>query len=154
VNGSRDIDISSLSSRVMVASIDYPAGLVPPRFQPFSLWGSTVTLLGDDMPDGSDARVWYGRLHVLDVSGTTIPALHHDIVAGGACGHAALAWAVNAVNRINTGGTGTAADYLAWGREQLAMFRAELRRLGRRRRLRTGVLFQATPAKNSQVATM
>lgn len=139
--GSREVDISSLSDRVMVEAVEYPSGKFPPRFQPFSLWGDTLTLLGDEVPDGSDAAVYHGDLHTLDGSGSTIPARYEDIVAAGAAGYAAVAWAVHAVNRVNAGGTGTAADFLAWGKERVNAFHNELKRLGRWNRVRAGTLY-------------
>ncbi len=141
VDGSREMDISELTGRIMIEAVEYPAGLFPPRWQRFSLWGDMLTLLGDDVPDGSDAFVYHGDLHVLDAEGSTIPSRYEDLVAMGAAGYAAVAGSAHAVNRVNAGGTGTAEDYLAWGRERLAEFRKELRRLGRRGRVRTGTLY-------------
>ena len=141
VPGFRSIDVTSVNPRVCIAAVEYPVDAFPPEFQPFSLWGDELTLLGDCVPEGSDVRIYYGSLHVIGPSSCTVPSGHYDIIAVGACGYAALAWAAGAVNRINTGGTGTSADYLAWGREKLSWFRAELRRLGRRDRVRSGLLY-------------
>jgi hypothetical protein len=140
--GSRDIDISSLSGRVLIQAVEYPVDKFPRRYQRFSLWQDTLTLLGDELPDGSDAYIYYGKLHTLDASSSTIPAQHEDLVAEGACGYAALEWAVNAVNRVNLGGAGTAADFQKWGKERLSHFHSELRRLGRRNRVRVNQLYK------------
>src|SRR3972149_1752121 len=53
-SGSREIDISSLSDRIMVEAVEYPVGKFPQRYQRFALWGDTLTLLGDEVPDGSN----------------------------------------------------------------------------------------------------
>ena len=45
--GSRDVDISSLSDRIMVQAVEYPVDKFPKQLQRFILWGDTVTLLGD-----------------------------------------------------------------------------------------------------------
>src|SRR3972149_2551610 len=45
-SGGREIDISSLSDRIMVQAIEYPVDMFPRIFQRFSLWGDTLTLLG------------------------------------------------------------------------------------------------------------
>jgi hypothetical protein len=49
--------------------------------------------------------------------------------------------AVSAINRVNTGGTGTPGEWLTWGKERLDFFRKELKRLGRRNRVRTRQLY-------------
>jgi hypothetical protein len=140
-SGSREIDISNLADRVMIEVVEYPAGMFPKRYQRFALWGDTITLLGDEVPDGSDAYIYYGKLHTLDSETSTIPARHEDLVATGACGYAAIEWAVYAINRVNVGGTPTPKELLDWGQERLDYFRKALRRLGRRSRARVRSLY-------------
>jgi hypothetical protein len=140
--GSRELDIVSLTGRVMVEAVEYPAGKYPKAYQPFSLWGDTMTLLGDDVPDGSDAGVYYGRLHTLDANGSTIPAQHEDIITGGACGFAAVELALYTINRVNPGGMVASGELLEWGSEKLKLFRRELKRLGRKNRVRISSLYR------------
>ena len=139
---SREIDISSLSDRVMVEAIEYPVDKFPNRYQRFALWGDTLTLLGDEVPDGSNAYIYYGKLHTLDAATSTIPAEHEDIIAAGACGHAAVEWAIYAINRVNVGGIMTPGELLTWGREKLRYFKSELNRLGRKNRVRVRSLYK------------
>jgi hypothetical protein len=139
---SRVIDISSLTDRVMVEAVEYPVGKFPPQYQRFALWGHMLTLFGDEVPDGSNCNVYYAILHTLDAEGSTIPTKHEDLVATGACGYAAVEWAVYAVNRVNVGGTGTPGEFLSWGGEKLRYFKTELKRLGRRNRVRIRQLYR------------
>jgi len=139
---SREIDISSLSDRISIEAVEYPVDKFPPRYQPFSLWGDTLTLLGDEVPDGSNCNIYCGRLHILDAAQSTIPVRYEDLVATGAAGYAAVEWAVYAVNRVNVGGTMTPREFLAWGNQRLQIFRKELRRLGRRNRVRRRSLYR------------
>ena len=148
--GSRELDIAGLAERVMVAAVESPAGVFPRRFQPFSLWGDTLTLLGEDVPDGSDAVVYYGTLHTLDTGGSTLPAVHEDLVALGAAGYAAVGQSLDAVNRVNAGGVSVPADLQKWGRQRLDRFRVELRRLGRRNRVRAARLYVPDAPAHSQ----
>jgi hypothetical protein len=138
---SRVIDISSLSDRVMVEAVEYPLGLFPPSYQRFALWGHALTLYGDEVPDGSDCNVYYGRLHTLDAEGSTISSRHEDLIATGAAGYAAVGWASYAINRVSVGGTTTPKEFLDWGNERLKQFRSELRRLGRRHQVRIRQLY-------------
>jgi len=140
-SGSRELDISALTGRVMVEAVEYPVDKFPKRYQPFSLWGDTLTMLGDEVPDGSNAYIYYGKLHTLDGEGSTVPTQHEDLMAAGACGYAAVEWAVYAVNRVNVGGTATPKEFIEWGNRKLRYFRQELRRLGRRNRVRASTLY-------------
>ena len=141
-SGSRELDISNLSDRVMVVAVEYPVANFPRRYQRFSLWGDTLTILGDEIPDGSNAYIYYGKLHTLDAASSTVPTQHEDLIAAGAGGYAAVEWAVYAVNRVNVGGGITPREFLTWGNEGLRYFKQELRRLGRRNRVRVRSLYK------------
>jgi hypothetical protein len=140
--GSRELDISSLSDRVAVAAVEYPIDQFPQRYQRFALWGNTLTLLGSEVPDGSNAYIYYGKLHTLDAATSTIPERHEDLIASGASGYAAVEWAAYAINQTNVGGTTTPQSFLTWGQERLGHFQQEIRRLGRRNRSRVRSLYR------------
>ena len=141
-SGSRELDISDVTDRTMVAAIEYPVDNFPKRYQRFSLWGDKLTLLGAEVPDGSNAYIYYGKLHTLSAESSTIPAQHEDLIAIGACGYAAIEWAAYAINRVNVGGGITPREFLAWGNEKLGYFQQELKRLGRRNRVRVRSLYK------------
>ena len=140
--GSRVIDISPLTDRVMVEAVEYPVGKFPPCYQRFALWGHALTLFGDEVPDGSNCDIYYGMLHTLDAEGSTISTKHEDLIAIGAEGYAAVEWANYTINRVSVGGTTTPREFLTWGNEKLKQFRSELKRLGRRNRLRIRQLYR------------
>jgi len=140
--GSREIDISSLSGRVMTEAGEYPAGEFPARYQRFALWHETLTLLGEEVPDGSDCCIYWGKLHTLDGSTSTLPARDEDLVATGAAGYAAIELAAYSINRVNTGGEKTPQDWYQWGKDMVRHFRSELKRLGRKNRVRGGQLYK------------
>lgn len=141
-SGSREIDISSLTDRVMIEAVEYPVDKFPKKLQRFSPWGDTLTILGDVVPDGSNANIYYGKLHTLDSQNSTIPTKYEDLIATGACGYAAIEWASYAINRVNVGGTETPTEFLTWGNEKLEYFRSELKRLSRRNRVRVRSLYR------------
>jgi hypothetical protein len=134
--GSREIDISLLTNRVIVFAVEYPIGKFPPLYQRFSLYQDTITLLGDEVPDGSDARIFYGKLHTLDASSSTIPSQHEDIVAIGAEGYALVEWAAYSINRVSLGGEETPQQFRVRGEELLRQFKRESARLKSRLRPR------------------
>jgi hypothetical protein len=128
--GSREVDISSLSDRVSLENVEYPVGHFPPFYQRFSLRANTLILLSLDVPDGSNCKITYGALHILDEEISTIPSRHDDLIAVGACAYAASALAAYSINQVNTGGAGTPKDWAQFSREKLAVFHGELKRLG------------------------
>jgi len=141
-SGSREIDIATITERITVEAVEYPVDRFPKRYQRYSLWADTLTLLGDEIPDGSNAYIYYGKLHTLDAVTSTIPVKHEDLVATGACGYAAIEWAIYAINRVNVGGTPTPGELLAWGREKLNSFKKELKSLGKKNRVRVRSLYK------------
>jgi len=144
--GSREIDISSLSDRIMVDAVEYPVGMFPKSYQRFAIWQDTLTLLGDEVPDGSNCHIYYGKLHTLDAETSTIPSRFEDLIAIGAAGYALVEWAAFAINQVNLGGTETPALFSTQGQQKLSHFRRELKRLGRRSRVRQTRLYApATP---------
>ena len=142
VSGSRQVDILSLTNRVMIQAVEYPVDESPARYQRFSIWGDTLAIISGNEPNGANCCIYYGVLHTLDTNGSTIPAEYEDLIATGACGYAAIEWAAFAINRVNIGGTTTPREYRIWGNERLTIFRDRLKRLGRRQRIRTQQLFQ------------
>ena len=83
VSGSREIDVSSIIDRVMIEAVEYPVDLFPKKFQRFSLWANIITVLGNEIPDGSNACIYYGKIHELDTSGSTIPVKYEELIAIG-----------------------------------------------------------------------
>jgi len=148
---SREIDVSSLANRVLVFAVGYPIGNFPPTYQRFSLYQDILTLLGDEVPDGSDARIYWGKIHTLDASTSTILPKHENIVAVGAEAYALLEWAAYAINRVSVGGEQTPRDFRTWGEELLKQFKADLKRL--KSRVRSGRLYSpALPGNNKTTA--
>ena len=141
-SGSREVDISTITDRIMVEAVEYPVDKFPRKYQRFSLWADNVILLGDEVPDGSNAYIYYGKLHTLDATSSTIPAMDEDLIAVGAGGYAVVEWAIYAVHRVSVGGTLTPGAFLTWGREKLNYFKQELKRLGRRNRVRVRSLYR------------
>ena len=138
--GSREISLSALTGRIIVEAVEYPVNQYPRSYQRYTLWEDTIYLSGDELPDGSNAYIYYGKLHTLGTA-STIPARYEDLLAAGACGYAAVEWAAYAINRINTGGTMTPREFLNWGNQKLDFFQGELKRLGRRNKVRVRQLY-------------
>ena len=143
--GSRDLSLAALAGLVNVEAVEYPAGLYPPSYVPFSIWGSALTMLIDAAPAGDEpVNVYYGMMHSLDAVSSTIPGYLEEAVATGASAYAALEWAGFAANRVNVGGEEVWRRYLTWGQAHLNAFSGALAGLGRRSALRVGRLY--TPA--------
>lgn len=149
--GSRDLSVASLTGLVSIEAVEYPTGNYPATYVPFRLWGDTVTLLVDKTPSaGEQAVVYYGKLHTLDATTSTLPPRLEDLVALGAAAYAALAWASFATNRVNVGGETTWQHYLAWGQDRMAAFLRGLARYSRKNAVRARHLYVAAAPLPSQ----
>jgi hypothetical protein len=147
----RSLDISDITDRIMVEALEYPVEQYPPHFQRFALWGNILTILGDEIPDGSNAYIYYGRVHVLDTQGSTIPLRYKDLIATGAAGYAVLQWASYTINQVNVGGIRTPDEFLTWGKDRLEQFYSRLKILGRKNRVRIHALYRPSRIVNSSV---
>jgi len=138
--GSREVDISGLTGRIMVAAVEFPVGATPPEYQQFSIWGDTLIITTGSQPDGNNCCIYYGVPHNIDVQGSSLPEKYINLAVSGACGYAAVELALYTVNRVNAGGIKASTDLLEWGNQKLKIFRQDLKRLGRKNRIRVSNL--------------
>ncbi len=88
--GSRDLSIAGLTDMVSVAAVEWPVGQYPAEYVRFSIWQSTLSLLTDQLGDGSDVAVYWLALHAdvrdhmfdIDVLGEDKTAHNIEIHAG------------------------------------------------------------------------
>jgi hypothetical protein len=142
VAGSREIDISSLTDKVSVDKIEFPADGYPRSFQRFSVYQDTLTLIGDVEGDGEDCYVFWSKVHTLDGSTSTIPAYLEDVLALGATAYAVLAQTQYRVDVAGHGGEQADRDYQAWGDIMLRNFKDALKRFGKGRKLKISQFYQ------------
>ena len=135
--GSRDLSIASLTGLIEIAAVEWPVGEFPPRLVGFSKWVTTITLDTVNAPAGvENVAVYWLKSHTVDGSGSSVPAIHDDIIAAGAAAYAALDWTSYSVNRINTGGDDVVERYKRFAAERLQYFTSELARVGIRAGIR------------------
>ncbi|MBM4447513.1 MAG: hypothetical protein FJ023_09285 [Chloroflexi bacterium] len=142
VDGSRVIDISSLTDRVSVDRVEFPVGETPRQFQRFTVYQDTVTLTGDAEGDGENCYIYWGKVHTLDGSTSTVPSYLEDVLALGAAAHAVLSQAQYRVDAAGFGGDRADTDYQSWGNAVLKEFASQLKRFGRGRKLNISQLYQ------------
>lgn len=144
VSNSRDVSITTLTPRVRVVAAEYPTGVYPPEYVPFTLWGDTLTLDLISAPSGTpNVNVYWHKEHAINGS-TTFPSSHDTIVASGAAAYAALEWASFASNRVNVGGDAAWGRYMDFAVQRLKEFHEMLRALPAQSRVQTSRLY--TPA--------
>jgi hypothetical protein len=143
-DGSRDIDIAALTDRVSVDRLEFPVGETPRRFQCFVLYSDNITLIGDTEGDGENCYIYWGKVHTLDGSTSTVPGYLEDILALGAAAYAVLAQAQYRSDVAGIGGDRVDTDYQSWGAAMLKEFKSELQRSGRNRKLKVSTLFEGS----------
>ncbi len=135
-SGSRELSTNALPDFLELRTVELPADAFPHRSVPFAVWAGTITLDLPSPPRGERARLRYLARHTLDEQGSTLPEALEDILATGAAGYAAIAWAAFAIDRLNAG-EDVAERLRGWGEGRLGAFREQLRAHGRTRPLRT-----------------
>lgn len=140
--GSRTIDLAAETDLIIVYHVEYPIGEYPPYLQQFSFFQDTLTIEMAQLGDGSNARLYCGKLHAVTASGSTIPPVHEEIICAGAEAFALVQKGVFATDRVSIGGQATATEFARQARELRDRFDRSLAKL--QRRLKTARLF--TPA--------
>jgi len=131
---SREVDISALSGLTRMITVEYPVGGYPRRLRHFELWGSTLTLLTDSMPEaGAPVTAYYHALHTVDTLGSTLPEHLEDVVLLGAAGYALLGYLAATHDRVTIGDDCTAEQLRAHADDLLMQFRQDLTALKRER---------------------
>ena len=141
-DGSREISISTLTDQVSVDRVEFPAGKSPRQFQRFTVYQDAITFIGDAEGDGNSCYVYWGKVHTLDGSTSTVPGYLEDVLALGAAGYAALAQAQYRTDTAGFGGDKADTDYQSWGNAMLKEFKAQLKRFGRNRKLKISQFYQ------------
>jgi hypothetical protein len=141
-DGSREIDISSLTDRVSVDRVEFPIDEHPRSFQRFAVYQDTLTLIGDVEGDGDDCYIYWGKVHTLDGSTSTIPTYLEDVLALGAAAYAVLAQTQYRTDTAGFGGEQADRDYLSWGNSRLQEFKSQLKRFGKGRKLKISQFYQ------------
>ena len=141
-DGSREIDISTLTDRVSVDRVEFPIDETPREFQRFSVYADIITLIGDVEGDGTNCYIYWGKVHTLDASTSTIPTYLEDILALGAAAYAVLAQTQYRTDTAGFGGEQADRDYQSWGTTMLKEFKSQLKRFGRGRKLKISQFYQ------------
>ena len=150
--GSRDLSLASVTDLATVEAVEYPTGKYPPSYVRYSLWSGTLTLLVDAPPQGAEgANLYYGALHTLNSTTSTLPVEVEDVVAAGAAAYAALEWANYAINRINVGGEEVWRQYLTWGQGRLAAYVEAVRTLGKGGAVRVRTMYTPAQERSGQM---
>jgi hypothetical protein len=142
IDGSREIDISTLTDRVSVDRIEFPVGESPRRFQRFVVYSDAITLVGDAEGDGGTCYIYWSKVHTLDGSTSTVPGHLEDVLALGAAAYAVLAQAQYRSDVAGIGGDRADNDYQSWGAAMLKEFKSQLRRFGKGRKLKISQFYQ------------
>jgi hypothetical protein len=131
-DGSREIDISSLSGLIAIMTVEFPIGADPTCYQHFELWKTTLYM--QDKGNGDDARVLWYKEHTLAES-STIPTQFEEIIVLGATGYLAASASAYTVDRASIAGKWATINFLKWGQERLELYEKKLKAISRNNRI-------------------
>jgi hypothetical protein len=143
VDNRDEIDISDLTDLIAVYRVEFPIGNMPRTYERFEVYGEIVRLL-ESVGDGEDCCVYWGSVHTLDESSSTIPVHLEDLVALGASGYAIMSISQAKIDVNNPGGSRVDYNYQQWGVNRLNEFQKGLNKLRSNvNKLRTSQLYNA-----------
>jgi len=128
-DGDTELDISSLTGRLGIESVEFPIGQTPKYLQRTEYWAGQLYM--EDEGNGNDARVRWLKKHTLDASSTTIPAEHEEIIVLGATGYLAMSASAYTVDRASIAGRHATINFKAWGKERLDRYDRKLKAVSR-----------------------
>jgi len=137
VNGSRDVDISTIIDRISIERVEFPVDEEPRHYQRFEVYQNTLTFLIVE-GDGNNCYVYSSALHTLDDKESTIPTKFEDLIALGAAAFAAISWSQYATNKANYGGEDVDREYKSWGEARLREFKQSCKKASSK--LRTNII--------------
>jgi len=136
VSGSRAIDLTAIQQQYTIhrcIAVEWPVDQYPQEYVQFNVFGTTLTLLVEQAPDGTQPTAnLYAKVSMVcgaTDSQSTIPAQFDDVLTLGAAGYAAQELATRLMNTINVGGPVVWEHYLTLSQQLLAGFAAELTQL-------------------------
>ncbi len=131
-DGTAILDISSLTQRLKVYSVEFPMGQHPPYLQRFTQWMDELYM--EDVGNGDDARVKWGKQHTLDgdPASSTIPEEFEEIIVLGATGYLATSASVYTVDRATIAGRHATINFGKWGQQRLDRYESKLKAISSR----------------------
>ena len=138
-DGNTELDISGLTGRLKVESVEFPIGQTPKYLQRTEYWAGHLYM--EDEGNGNDARVRWLKKHTLTAESTTIPAEHEEIIVLGATGYLAMSASAYTVDRASIAGRHATINFKAWGKERLDRYDRKLKAVSRTSRIITRELY-------------
>jgi len=124
-DGDTELDISSLTGRLEIESVEFPIGQSPKYYQRTDYWAGQLYM--QDEGDGEDARVKWLKKHTLTAESTTISTEHEEIIVLGATGYLAMSASAYTVDRASIAGRHATINFKAWGKERLDRYDKKLK---------------------------
>jgi len=144
----RELDISCLTDLIKVVTVEYPVDGYPRRLRRFELWGSTLSLLMDHMPEANaPVTIYYTARHTVDANTCTVAPYLEDMVLLGAAGYALLGFLAATHDRVTVGDGRTAQELRTHASDLLMQFRQDLMSIKRERQ---PVLVGGAPAEDGR----
>jgi len=126
---SKEIDISGIADIIRVVKAEYRTGKNPKQFRNVTVFGDTLTFDMNILPSSAEAVYLYlHKKHTLTDATSTLKPDAEAVLVQGVVARAAMNKGREQLNALNVGGVNVGPRMVEWGREQLALYRRELKR--------------------------
>jgi len=132
---SKELDISSIADLLELDpkhSIEFRTGQDPPDYRNCEVFGNILRMDIDFLPSANENVYLYcHKVHQLTESSSTLSPQLESLLVLGVCAKVAISKARSHIGKVNVGGARTHADIHGWGTTNLALYRADLKRLAK-----------------------
>jgi len=124
-DGTKEVDISSITDLLDVEKAEYPTGNDPPDYRDVSVFGTTLRIKINTTPtSGEDVYLYCHKVHQLTEATSTLKPDSEKVLVEGVVAKAAQAWCNKMRSQIVPA---SARWYQAWANNQFIIYQNSLR---------------------------
>lgn len=126
---SKEIDISEITDLIRVEKVEYRTAKNPKQFRNFTRFADILTMEINFLPSADEAVYLYcHKKHTLTDATSTLKPEAEYVLIQGVVARAAMNKGREQINALNVGGVNVGPRMVAWGKDQLILYRKELKR--------------------------
>jgi len=125
---SKEIDITNIADLIRVFAVEYRTGKNPKQFRNSTRFADVLTMVINIVPSADETvHLYCHKKHTLTDATSTLRSEHETVLIQGVAARAAMNKGREQLNALNVGGVNVGPRMVAWGREQLGLYRLALK---------------------------
>ncbi len=126
---SKEIDISEITDLIRVAKVEYRTGKNPKQFRNADVFANILTMDINILPSADETvHLYCHKKHTLTDATSTLKPDAEAVLVQGVVARAAMNRGREQINALSVGGVNVGPRMVDWGKDQLILYRRELKR--------------------------